>query len=38
MIHGFTRGSFSMKSDMSTTRSRAMGKFASGSTVTGPGA
>src|SRR3954452_11465826 len=38
MIHGLTRGSFAMKSDRSTTRSRTTGKFARGSTVTGPGA
>ena len=37
-IHGITVGSLRRKSPISTTRSRMTGKFASGSTRTGPGA
>jgi hypothetical protein len=36
--HGFTVTSFRRKSPMSTTRSRMIGKFRSGSTRIGPGA
>ena len=36
MIQGFTLFSFSMKSVMSTTRSRITGKYRSGSTTIGP--
>src|ERR1700730_7743247 len=38
MIHGFDFPSFTRKSEVSTTRSRRMGKFFMGSTRMGPGA